>query len=158
MISSLRFLKAGFNPNLGIDLHFLQKASGKKDILELESLEFQFRLFSELPSELERFYLRDTLATGMEGFEEELRQLLEAWKTGDTVLLEEILSSEEEKDAAYYELNEGIINRRNLEMTAKIEEYIRKGTAFIVAGAAHFTGENGIVELLRKRGYTVRQL
>ena len=37
MISSLRFLKAGFNPNLGIDLHFLQKASGKKDILELES-------------------------------------------------------------------------------------------------------------------------
>ena len=43
-------------------------------------------------------------------------------------------------------------------MTAKIEEYIRKGTAFIVAGAAHFTGENGIVELLRKRGYTVRQL
>jgi uncharacterized protein YbaP (TraB family) len=43
-------------------------------------------------------------------------------------------------------------------MVVKIEEYMQKGTVFIVAGAAHFVGEAGIVELLRKRGYTVRRL
>ena len=157
MITNIRSQKAGLNPNLGIDLHFLQRASGEKDILELESLEFQFILFSELPSELERLYLRDTLATGMEEFEEEIHQLLEAWKTGDAGLLEKILHPSEE-DTARYELYERLITRRNQDMVAKIEKYMQKGTAFIVAGAGHFVGENGIVELLRKRGYTVRQL
>ena len=82
--------------------------------------------------------------------------MLEAWKTGIPFYSRKFYLPK--KKDALIQLNEGIINRRNLEMTAKIEEYIRKGTAFIVAGAAHFTGENGIVELLRKRGYTVRQL
>lgn len=157
LITSLRFINAGFNPDLGIDVYFLQKAGGNKDILELESLEFQFMLFSELPPELEHLYLREALTTSREEFAEKTRRLLEAWKTGDTGLLEEI-SFSKEKDAAYQEFYKRLISQRNVAMVAKIEEYMKKGTAFIVVGAAHLVGEDGIVELLRKRGYTVRQL
>ena len=158
MIAYTRFVKAGLNPDLGIDRYFLQRASGKKDILELESVEFQFMLFSELPPELERLYLRDILASGGEEFEEEIRRLLASWQTGDTGLLEEILLPFGKKDAAFHELYDRLILQRNRGMVVKIEEYMQKGTVFIVAGAAHFVGEAGIVELLRKRGYTVRRL
>jgi len=157
-VTMSKFIKAGFDPGLGIDLYFMQKASGKKDILELESAEFQYRLFSELPSELERLYLRDALTTGVEEIAEETNRLLEAWKTGDTGLLEEVLLSYKDKDTAHYRLYERLVIQRNRGMVEKIEEYMGQGTPFIVIGAAHMVGDDGIVELLRQRGYTVRQL
>jgi hypothetical protein len=43
-------------------------------------------------------------------------------------------------------------------MTEKIEAYLRKGEAvFIVVGAAHLVGKDGILERLKVKGYTVEQ-
>lgn len=159
LITVARLLKTGFNPNFGIDLYFLQKASGEKDILELETVEFQYMLFSDLSPEQERLFLRDALTTtSEEEIEEYTSQLFQAWKTGDTVLMEKLLLSYQGIDAAYYGLYERIFLQRNREMAVKIEEYMQKGTCFVVVGAGHLVGEEGIVELLRKRGYTIRQL
>ena len=44
-------------------------------------------------------------------------------------------------------------------MTEKIKGYLEEeGTFFVIAGAAHMVGEDGIVALLRNEGYTVRQM
>ena len=41
----------------------------------------------------------------------------------------------------------------------KMEGYLRSGkTYFIVAGAAHMGGANGVLALLRQRGYRIEQL
>jgi uncharacterized protein YbaP (TraB family) len=41
----------------------------------------------------------------------------------------------------------------------KIEGYLRSGkTYFVVAGAAHMGGDNGVLALLRQRGYRIEQL
>jgi hypothetical protein len=43
-------------------------------------------------------------------------------------------------------------------MTEKIDGYLRKGeTVFIVVGAAHLVGKDGILERLREKGYAVEQ-
>jgi uncharacterized protein YbaP (TraB family) len=48
---------------------------------------------------------------------------------------------------------------RNRNMTKKIASYLRSGgCVFVVVGAGHLVGELGIVELLRKEGFTVEQL
>jgi len=47
-ISSMELLKLGFNPNYGIDKYFMDKALGKKDIVELEGVEFQLNIFEDL--------------------------------------------------------------------------------------------------------------
>jgi uncharacterized protein YbaP (TraB family) len=44
-------------------------------------------------------------------------------------------------------------------MTEKVEGYLKTSkNYFVVAGGAHMVGEEGIVSLLRNRGYTVEQL
>ena len=47
------------------------------------------------------------------------------------------------------------LDQRNLAWIAKIKETIAKNKTFIAVGAAHLAGEKGIIELLRKEGYTV---
>ena len=48
---------------------------------------------------------------------------------------------------------------RNERWVPKIEEQLRSGKdVFVVVGAGHLVGTNGVVELLKKKGYTVPQL
>jgi uncharacterized protein YbaP (TraB family) len=52
-----------------------------------------------------------------------------------------------------------IITARNRRWIPKIEEFIKSGQIyFVVAGAGHMGGSEGVVALLRARGYTVEQL
>jgi hypothetical protein len=51
-----------------------------------------------------------------------------------------------------------LVSRRNRTMAAKIEEFLNKGeTYFIVVGAAHLVGKDGILERLKEKGYSVVQ-
>src|SRR5438477_12665122 len=54
---------------------------------------------------------------------------------------------------------ERFLTDRNRKWIPKIEVYLQSDkTYFVVAGAAHMGGPNGIVALLRARGYHVEQL
>jgi uncharacterized protein YbaP (TraB family) len=44
---------------------------------------------------------------------------------------------------------------RNIIMTKSIDSIARKGSLFAAIGAAHLPGKNGVIELLRQKGYTV---
>jgi len=49
--------------------------------------------------------------------------------------------------------------RASVSDSEKIEGYLRSGkTYFVVAGAAHMGGANGVLALLRHRGYRIEQL
>ncbi|MDD4576306.1 MAG: TraB/GumN family protein [Bacteroidales bacterium] len=45
---------------------------------------------------------------------------------------------------------------RNIKMAKNIHKQIRKQPIFVAIGAAHLGGKNGIIYLLRKKGYTIR--
>lgn len=47
---------------------------------------------------------------------------------------------------------------RNRNMTAKLDSLIRTAKVFAGIGAAHLPGKNGVIQLLRNKGYTVRPL
>ncbi len=156
LVSTLDIIKLGFNPDFGIDLYFMQKATGEKNIWELESAAFQITMLSSLPPEVERLYLMDTLTTDVA---ETLPRLVEAWKRGDTGLMQDLVFAALTEEPDYYKLYEKIYFERNRQMALKIEEYLHgTETCFIVVGAGHLVGEEGIVELLRNRGYEVKQL
>ena len=51
------------------------------------------------------------------------------------------------------------VTERNRNWMPKIEGYLHSGKIyFAVAGAAHMGGSNGLVTLLRNRGYQIEQL
>lgn len=54
------------------------------------------------------------------------------------------------------ELTEALLMKRNIVMAERMERMIRESPAFVAVGAAHLPAENGIIELLREKGYKVR--
>ena len=51
-----------------------------------------------------------------------------------------------------------IVRDRNLVMAEGSKPHLEKGNAFIAVGALHLPGEEGLIELIRKQGYTVTRI
>lgn len=82
--------------------------------------------------------------------------IFEAWRRGDVELL---ASKMRESFRDFPSMAERLLDARNRRWIPKIETLCRSGqTAFVVVGAAHLGGSNGLLALLRARGYTTEQL
>ena len=156
-ISSLEFMKMGYDPRYGIDYYFLTKAANLKKILELESLDYQIRLLSSLSDTEQELFLLHTLKD-LKIADQEFNQLFNAWTSGDCQGMESIMMKYTKEDSRLSGAYEKLIYERNKSMAGKIETYLKtKGTYFVVIGAAHLIGDKGIVEILRGKGYRVVQ-
>jgi len=158
MFSSFEYLKLGFDPNYGIDKHFLSKATGKKKIVELESLDYQINLLSNLSDRDQELFLMLTFKD-LDTLRKDTDTFLQAWISGDTKEVERILTRNVTEDSRLYSIYETLIDNRNKTMSSKIEDFLKGGeTHFVIVGAGHLVGEKGIVEILKKKGYQVDQM
>ena len=156
-LATLELVKLGFNPEYGVDKHFLIKAKNKK-ILELESVEYQLNLFDGFTDKQQDLFLFSTLLD-LNIIEKEMDDLIEAWENGDVVKTEEILMQGLEQYPEILPIVDKIFYQRNIKMAAKIENYLdTNDTYFVVVGAGHLVGEKGIIQLLKKKGYLLHQL
>jgi uncharacterized protein YbaP (TraB family) len=157
-IETLEFQRLGYDPAYGLDIYFTGKASGKKRIVELESFDYQIRLmngFSDREQELFLIYTLRDLAT----LKEKIEELMTAWRTGDTKAMEALVTRTLNESPEIRPIFDKLFDRRNLEMTAKVEQMLQgKETVFVVVGAAHLVGKKGIIELLRGKGFKVEQM
>jgi len=158
VLESLELLKLGFDPNYGIDKYFISKAEGKKKILELESLDYQIDLLSNLSDKDQELFLIYTLKD-LNIMEQELDKLTQAWISGDTKSMETILTRSVSEDKRLSSIFEKLIYERNRKMVSKIEDFLRtKEVYFVIVGAGHLVGNQGIIEILKGKGYLVEQL
>jgi uncharacterized protein YbaP (TraB family) len=155
---SLEGIKLGLDPNLGIDKYFLSRAEGKKKILELESLDYQIGLLSGFSDKDQELFLIYTLKD-LHIMEQEVSQLIQAWISGDTQGMESILTRSVSEDERLSTIFEKLIFERNRRMVSKMEDLLRaKETYFVIVGAGHLVGNQGVIELLRGKGYLIEQL
>lgn len=156
MISGLESKKARVASEYGIDLHFINRATFlKKEILELETVELQASIFKDLTDKQQEMFLIDTIKN-LSNEAANMTRLITAWREGDTKALEEYVEKTDQPQ--YVNLRERILTARNKAMVTKIEELIREpSTELVIVGAAHLVGKDGIVELLRKKAYSVEQ-
>ena len=155
---SLETIKLGLDPHLGIDKYFLSKAEGKKKILELESMDYQVSLLSGFSDKEQELFLISTLKD-LNIMGQEVNQLTQAWMSGDTKSMESILMRSILEDNRLSPIFEKLIFERNRRMVTKIEDFLRtKETYFVIVGAGHLVGNQGVVELLRGKGYPIKQL
>ncbi len=157
-ITDFEYMQMGYVAEYGIDLYFLNKANADgKQILELESAEFQLDLFNSLSDEIQIMMLEDALDNPVT--EEEMEGLFTAWSTGDIFAMEQLIFEGIEEHPEYQSLYDKTIDERNLSMVDKIEEFLQGNLIhFIVVGAGHLVGDNGIINLLAEKGYTTIQL
>jgi hypothetical protein len=157
-IVALESAKLGLDPKLGIDMYFLSKAQGKKKILELESLDYQIGVLSGLSDKDQELFLVYTLKD-LNVLEQELDKMIRAWTSGDTKAMEALMTRSVSEDKRLSSIYEKLVYERNKEMAMKIKNFLKaKETYFIIVGAGHLVGNEGIIELLKRDGYRVEQL
>ena len=158
MLTSVGFLKLGFDPTHGIDQYFLSKAAGKKSILELESLEYQFNLLSNFSDRDQELFLLMALRD-LDAFGKDMDRFLQAWVSGDTRAIERMMTQSMTEDNRLSSIYEALVYDRNRKMASRVEDFLKaRETYFVIVGAGHLIGEKGIVEILRKKGYLVEHM
>lgn len=145
--------KAGLNAQSGVD-QTLTREVGSRPLKPLETLEQQLRFFADLPEDVEKALLLDTLdeiAKGPGQFD----RLQNAWLAGDLrTLQKEFVDELQAKFPALYEV---LLKRRNQLWAAALDAELKgAGSDFVAVGAAHLVGPDGLPELLRQRGYRVK--
>jgi uncharacterized protein YbaP (TraB family) len=82
--------------------------------------------------------------------------LIKAWRRGDAETLNRIVR---ESFQDFPSLARGLLDARNRNWLLKIDGYLRSGkTYFVVVGAGHMGGPNGLLALLKSRGCKIEQL
>jgi uncharacterized protein YbaP (TraB family) len=151
-------MRLGYDPQYGVDYHFLAKAQGKKEILELESLDEQLSLLSGYSDKEQEQFLLYTLNT-LSSMGGQVEGMVRAWTSGDVQGLESIIADSVPPDASLAPVLEKLFDERNIKMSSKIEGYLNsKGSYFVIVGAGHLVGKRGIIELIKSKGYVIQQL
>ena len=146
----------------GVDQYFLEKAEKDgKNILEVESYEFQAGIEKSFPERIKELSIIDAIDNTEKGIEE-MNELYKYWKEGNVEQLIDILINTDtegytKEDLALMEqYNKKMLDERNVGMKEKLEEYFNNNyTVFYMVGTAHLIGDNGIAKLLETDGYTV---
>ena len=138
-----------------LDLVLLEYAMNRGiETRGLETIGEQLGLFANMPMDDQRALLVLTLeeyAESPRAFEE----MILAYAAGDLAELErqseEAFTKLAPDFAARFEA--AIVTRRNHRMAERAAPAIAQGGAFIAVGALHLPGEDGLITLLRNRGY-----
>ena len=73
--------------------------------------------------------------------------------------MESIITRSVSEDKRLSPIYEKILYERNRSMASKIEDYLKtKETFFVIVGAGHLVGNQGIIEILKGKGFLVEQL
>ncbi len=119
----------------------------------LETLDFQLGLFDSISIE-DQLKMLESMALNHHNAAAEYRMLTDAYKSGNLDKINQIT----QKDPTFSGFNDLILNDRNEAWLNKLPAIMKKSPTFIAVGAAHLSGEKGILEGLKKMGYTVKPI
>ncbi|HVG04387.1 MAG TPA: TraB/GumN family protein [Burkholderiaceae bacterium] len=159
MLAATKLQQLGFTPSAGLDGYLIQKAGASgKLIVELESGNQQLAILDGLSPRLQSAMLGDFLAN-MERTPLVIDDIFVAWKKGDAAGAYALNQKGFNDSEAKREFDDKFLYQRDVVMTRKIEELLRKpGPHFIAVGSLHLVGPKSIVEQLKARGYRVEQI
>jgi uncharacterized protein len=155
-ILDMQLKQAGYTSSAGVDHHFADEAQMRgKRVIGLETPRFQLRLLADLPAKVQQDMLLQSLDQAV-NFAQEMQQLINAWEKGDTAGLEKILKQDFGSYPQAYKL---LIADRNRAWMPELKRLMLSGRRyFVVVGALHMVGADGLLARFKKEGYKVDQL
>lgn len=150
----------GFDQTKSFDGYFQTEASAKgKSTGGLETVDFQIDvLYKGKPMERQKQLLL-CLADNKDTYEKQSEDIIEAFFSQDLKAIGEAIDRKmnnrcddtpEERDKLIY--------NRNAEWIKKMPEIMKQKSTLFAVGAGHLTGDRGMLELLKKAGYTVESV
>lgn len=135
------------------DMMLMQQALMKEmEVIGLETVEDQMAIFDNIPIEEQITDLVKTAKDTTNFYERQFDQLVEAY---DNENLNDLEASYKEDESYIANYNDEMLDQRNKNWIPIIEKMCKEKPSFIGFGALHLVGENGVIQLLRNKGYTV---
>lgn len=147
---------AGLKP---LDMALRDQVIARKGrVVGLESIADQLKAMASLPLDTELAWLRASLALypRIEDITETLlqlylkRQISASWELSQVVSGNLALSPAQLDD-----VKQALVVRRNRSMRDAALPLLEAGATFVAVGALHLPGSDGLVQLLREKGYVV---
>ncbi len=137
------------------EMEFMQMAQNLElEMGGLETIEFQMSIFDSIPYPEQAKMLLESMRAEGEGMDE-LDVMVELYKNQDLIGMGELFNSE---SAGLGEWDDILLNKRNHNWIPLMENMMPEKPTFFAVGAGHLVGEQGVVALLRKEGYTLKPL
>ncbi len=155
LVSLQEMMKLGVSQE-GVDLHYAARADADgKTTGALETAEFQVQMIAAMgegnESEFVLFSLQD-MAQIPELFEE----LIASWRSGDLSELNTLFIDDMKQCPALYQ--EMLVKRNRNWLPKLVTMLTTPETEFVLVGVGHAVGEDGLLALLKAKGYTVEQV
>ena len=153
-ISTMPLAQDGFATQHGVEdaLDSRAKALGMTHGA-LETPEYQLSLFDSLPADAQQRYLDQVIAQ-LPKIRDQLRIMVEAWKTGDADTLAALINDENDDPVLFQRL---LVDRNVLWAKWIGERMARPGTVFVAVGAGHLAGKGSVQEQLVAAGLAVKR-
>jgi uncharacterized protein YbaP (TraB family) len=146
----------GMSETLGVEEFLMQRARPMPNQCWVESAHEHADIFLGLNDRQSEAMLLIMFIPAERNSGSEGDALANAWRRGDADTDTRIFMN---GFRDFPSLGDRLLANRNRKWVPKIEGYLRTGkTYLVVAGAAHMGGPNGVLALLRARGYRIEQL
>jgi uncharacterized protein YbaP (TraB family) len=149
------FQRLGINQS-GVDRYYYDKAmADSKQIEVLETVEEQIQMVLSMGEGNENDFIEHSVRD-LRGAKQIMKNLIAAWREGDESELYDLLVTQVKRD--YPNVYQELLVERNLKWLPKLVAYSKTPEKeFVLVGAGHLVGEDGIIEHLRRRGYTIEK-
>lgn len=124
-----------------------------KNIKGLETMSYQAGMLDSIPYKLQAQQLVNYINNvGKEDDGKETKEMLKAYNEQDLNKLEEMIKK---SDAGISSFTDLLLYNRNRNWVKKLKNLMAEKPLVVAVGAGHLPGDQGVISLLRKAGYTV---
>ena len=139
----------------GVEEELLKLAKEhKKEIQGLETMQFQASVFDSIPYDWQAKELLKNIDS-FSVYKKEFDDMVTLYKEQNLDSMQRMLLKSEFGSDKYDDL---LLKNRNRDWIIKLKKIMAKESVFVAVGAGHLTGDDGIINLLRKEGYKVEPL
>ncbi|MFK7948272.1 MAG: TraB/GumN family protein [Saprospiraceae bacterium] len=148
--------QAGMAETMSYEMELMEKAQ-KRDmkIDGLETVKYQMSMFDSIPYEDQAQMLVEAVKGDGEEGDNTMDEMVELYKKQDIDGLYELIMASDSDMEAFEDI---LLVTRNKNWIPKIEKMAKKKPTFFAVGAGHLPGKQGVINLLKAAGYTVKPI
>ena len=134
------------------DLNIMGMASANEiPLIGLETVEEQLSFFDKIPNDKIAEMIMETIRN----YDKEKKDTQKMMKIYHEQKVDKLIPLMNKQSPEFMEFSDIFLYNRNKAWIPKIEKEISDKQCFIAVGAGHLFGEGGIIDLLKKEGYTL---
>ncbi|MEM1001929.1 MAG: TraB/GumN family protein [Bacteroidota bacterium] len=154
------FIQASLYPKLidcpmqSYELQLVETSKAQnEEVFGLETVQEQMQVFDDIPYEDQ---LKDLVKMAKDNMAKDktlFAEMVEIYESEDIEAMLDMTGDEDYSTISQHQ--DLLLENRNKNWISKIESYAKDKPTFFGVGAAHLAGNNGVIQLLRDKGYQV---